>query len=301
MLMLAAAVLLPGLFWEHGPESAGALRQAGVDCVHVPAAQAAAWQKTGFCHHPSDRAEREKVPPPGVRWEIDVATATRAPWVDANGWRYERWRQGRFFCEVPRGAAALAAAEAFAYQADVLLRIDRPDLEAYGRTLTFLKRLEGPPLPPRANIAVVDDGSELAGEVLNLLARRNLLFRVVAAPDPQADLSVKAEQDDPSAQADQIRRRLTDEKRLLRLFGSDVVLARLTGDAARSRIHLLNYGPERVEGLRLRVLGSCAKGKLSALGYENAALEDYTAGARSTEFSIPEMERLRGGRFAPVR
>ena len=34
-------------------------------------------------------------------------------------------------------------------------------------------------LPAMANIGIVDDGSDETGEVMNLMARRNLLFRVV--------------------------------------------------------------------------------------------------------------------------
>ena len=36
-----------------------------------------------------------------------------------------------------------------------------------------------------ANIGIVDDGSPAMEEVLNMLTRRNLLYRVVTAPDPQ--------------------------------------------------------------------------------------------------------------------
>ena len=45
--------------------------------------------------------------------------------------------------------------------------------------LTFLEGLPAVDLPPVADLAVVDDGSAITGEVMNLLARRNLLFQVV--------------------------------------------------------------------------------------------------------------------------
>ena len=138
----------------------------------------------------------------------------------------------------------------------------------------------------------------MTGEVLNLLARRNLLARVVTAPDPKYELHVrigskeypKAQAADPSAFASLIRRKLTDEKRLLRLYGSDVVLGRLTGDVARVRVHLINYGGGKVEGLRVRVRGAYAHGALAAFGVKNAALVDYYAADDGTEFTIPEMD-----------
>ena len=42
-----------------------------------------------------------------------------------------------------------------------------------------------------ANIGIVDDGSPEMAEVLNLLSRRNLLYRVVTAPDPKLDLNIR--------------------------------------------------------------------------------------------------------------
>ena len=38
MLLLMLAAALPGLFWEQGPETAGALKTAGIECIAVPAA-----------------------------------------------------------------------------------------------------------------------------------------------------------------------------------------------------------------------------------------------------------------------
>ena len=79
---------------------------------------------------------------------------------------------------VPAGKAALAAAEAFAYGADAVLKIDPADLASVGAMLTFLDSAAAADLPPVADFAVVDDGSAVTGEVMNLLARRNLLFQV---------------------------------------------------------------------------------------------------------------------------
>ena len=60
---------------------------------------------------------------------------------------------------MPAGKAALAAAEAFAYGADVVLKIDPADLASVGAMLAFLETLPSADLPPVADFAVVDDGS----------------------------------------------------------------------------------------------------------------------------------------------
>ena len=57
--------------------------------------------------------------------------------------------------------------------------------------LRFIKSQEAPPMPELVNIGVVDDGSPAMGEVLNLLTRRNLLYKVVKEPDPGLDLNVQ--------------------------------------------------------------------------------------------------------------
>jgi hypothetical protein len=152
-------------------------------------------------------------------------------------------------------------------------------------------------MPPRANIGFVDDGSPVAGEVMNLLIRRNLLFRIVPAPDPNLDLNVRlgtpeyprAAAANPSEFAGMIRRKLTDEKRLLRVYGSEVVVARLAGDPTRARVQLLNYGAKKVEGLRVRVRGTYKSARLSAPG-SVPALTDFASADGATEFSVPALE-----------
>ncbi len=86
-----------------------------------------------------------------------------------------------------------------------------------------------------------------------------------------------------------VRRKLTDEKRLLRIYGSDVVIARLTGDSSHSRLHLLNSGGKTVEGLRVRLLGPYKSAKLSAPGGDTAA-SDLVAAGDAVEFSIPALD-----------
>ena len=83
-----------------------------------------------------------------------------------------------------------------------------------------------------------------------------------------------------------MRRPLTDEKRSLRLYGSEVVLARLVRDAGRARLHLLNYGGRPIDGLRVRLLGSWVPGEARAFGEARLAVEDLVAAGGATEFSL---------------
>jgi hypothetical protein len=223
-----------------------------------------------------------------------VASASVRPWVFANGWRFLRKPGGRYWGDVPAGKAALAAAEAFAYGADVVLAIDPADLEAFGRMRAFLSSVPDSSLPTAADIAVVDDGSPPVAEVLNLMARRNLLFEVVPKDAPDVVLNVRIgskefprkEAQNPETFALSVRRRLTDEKRSLRLYGSEVVLARLTRDAGHARLHLLNYGGRPIDGLRVRLLGSWVPGEARAFGEGRMAVEDLVSAEGVTEFSL---------------
>ena len=72
----------------------------------------------------------------------------------------------------------------------------------------------------------------------------------------------------PGTVAQVVRANLTDEKRSLRIYGSQVVVARLTASGGHVRLHLLNYaGADRkVEGIRVRVLGQYPKHQLALAG-----------------------------------
>jgi hypothetical protein len=285
------AVVLPALFWDRPPETADTLRKAGIERIAVPAGQEQAWRKLGFAATAFDRARAVQAVAPRVEYQMDVASATRVPWVDANGWRFEREPGRAFFYDVPAGSAALAAAEAFAYGVAAAIRAAPEDVAAFAGMLKFLREIDQPRLPARANIGVMDDGSGTMGEVLNLMARHNLLFQAIKAGDDKYDLNIRKVPVgvNPYEFAMQVRRDLTDEKRLVRIFGSNVVLVRLTGEGSRARVHLLNYGRAPVKGLRVRVLGSYAQGKLAAFGLPGEALEDYTVQDGATEFTIPEL------------
>lgn len=287
------AILLPTLFWDRPVATADALHKAGIERIFVPAGQEEAWRKQGFTVGAFDRAHAVQAVTPAVEYHLDVASATRVPWVDANGWRFEREPSRAYFYDVPAGGAAFAAAEAFAYGVDAGIRAVPQDAAPFARMLKFLGEIGRPNLPPMANIGVVDDGSDAMGELMNLMARHNLLFRVIPAPDAKYDVNITQipATADPYEYTMQMRRELTDEKRLLRIYGSNLVLARLTGDASGARVHLLNYGSATVKGLRLRVRGAYERGKVSAFGHPGAALEEYGVQDGATEFTISEVGR----------
>jgi hypothetical protein len=296
-LLLAA---LPCLFWPSGVESAPALKSAGIQRLCVPPDQAEAWRAAGFSVLPLDesqRASRETLPAPGIRPRVDRASPTRSPWVWASGWRFLRVPAGTYSYELPAGKAALAAAEAFAYGADAVLKVDPSDVESLGRMQSFLATLPEQALPDLADVAVVDDGGAALAEVLNLLARRNLLFRIVKQPAGDLSLSVKLgtaeyplrEAADPGALALKIRRQVGDEQRVLRIFGSEIVLARVTADASRLRLHLLNYGGRELEGLRIRLRGSYSEGAAFVAGQGRVVLEEFARTDAGTEFTLPTL------------
>jgi hypothetical protein len=166
-----------------------------------------------------------------------------------------------------------------------------------GAMFAFIKNLTGENYPPVADIGVVDDESPETGEVMNLLARRNLLFNVVAAPAPQFRVNIelgskeypKAEASNPSEFAQKIRQRLGDENRSLRVYGSETVICRLTGDGARARLSLLNYSGREVDGLRLRLRGSYGRAEARAFGLGRVEPEDFVNDETATEFSVPRL------------
>jgi hypothetical protein len=301
MTLLLWLAALPCLYWTQGADIAPSLKTAGIERLCVPSERADEWRNAGFSPvavSGGDLTVRDPLLPPGIKPRTDRASATRSPWVDANGWRFVRHPEGQYvYDDLPAGRAALAAAEAYAYGADAVLKIDPADLESLGKMMTFLSQLPANELPDLADLAVVDDGSGPLGEVLNLLVRRNLLFRIVKAPDPNFRVNVQLgtkeypmkEAGEPSALALKIRRQLTDAERTLRIFGNEGVIARLTGDAARLRVHLLNYGGRDIEGLRLRIRGERPDGELHVAGMGRVGLQERTVVDGGTEYTLPRL------------
>jgi hypothetical protein len=296
LALLVAA--LPVLYWDQPTTTAEDLRRAGIETLRVPQERVAEWGRAGFDASPltqEERSRRVTLKAPGIAARADLASATRRPWIDANGWRYLRQPDARYFETTPPGVAVLAAAEAFAHGADLVLAIDAADLEALGQALGFFRTLPEVRLPGIADLVVVDDGSFATAELMNLLARRNLLFRPAARATPEPPLVVefgsrvypKGESGNPDALALKIRAQLTDERRSLRLFGSEVVLARLAGDAGRLRLHLVNYGGRDVEGLRVRLRGAWTPGEAQVLQHGRLAVEAVLVQDGATEFSLP--------------
>jgi hypothetical protein len=296
-LLLAA---LPMIFWDQGPETAAALKQNGIQQVLVPAERLQVWKATGLVVRGITTAEwstLEEASAPGVDRQVRVASATRSPYLIANGWRFIRNRSGKYRYTLPAGKTALAAAESYAYGADTALQVEAADLEPAGKMLAFLRGLPVADLPGVSDLAVVDDQHPLVGEVMNLLARRNLLFAAVPAPDTRYPINIRIgskeypedEAANPSDFALKIRRQLTDERRSVRIYGSETVLCRLTGDSTRIRLHLLNYRGGKVDGLRIRLRGAFHKGQARGDQVGEIPLENFAVASGSTEFSIPMM------------
>jgi hypothetical protein len=242
-------------------------------------------------------ADTVRLPVPKVEYRINEASASRSPWIDANGWQLLRAPARRYYYDVPAASVALAAAEAFTYGAKADIHTETGGAAIFHRMLQFLREIPEHDLPAMANIGVIDDGAPDTGELMNLLSRRNLLYRIVAAPDAQLDLNIrlgskeypKSEAADPSRLAQKIRGKLTDEKRLLRVYGSDVVIARLAGTGDQVRIHLLNYANRPVTGLRVRVLGNYPDWHVAAYDKPDLKLENVATADGATEFTVPEM------------
>lgn len=275
MNLLLAAALLPCLIWDKGPPPS-----------NIPICPPA--------------ANRIKIPTPATSFRGHIASATRAPWVTSNGWRFLRQPDGNFSYDAPGHAAALAAGEAFSYQVHAGIHTDDQGLGPLGDMLAFLKSLPNEDLRPMVNIGFLDDGSPESGEFMNLLVRRDLLFKVVKSPVPKLDLTValgtpeypRSEAANPSLLAEKARAHLTDEKRLLRIYGSEVVIGRLLGNGTAARLLLLNYGAARnaVNGIRVRVLGSYPHQHAVQFGAPALDLQDVSVQNGATEFTVPELK-----------
>jgi hypothetical protein len=302
MLLLAAAAILPRLYWDAAPDTAADLKTAGIVHIALPAARADAWKGIeGIKIDIANPTGAVNMQAPSVDYRANQGTATRAPWLNANPWQFLRHPRATFLYQVRGQQAPLAAAEAYSYGADALIQSDAAGLGPLGQMLNFLRGIESADLPPVADIGFVDDGSDEAGEVLNLMTRGNLLVELVRPGAQGRKLTVQVgskdyprdqAQQNPGAVAHLVRANLTDDRRSLRLYGSQVVLGRVTGAGNRLRLELLNYaGAERkVDGLRVRVLGRYPNHRISAAGSPGEELLDYTVESDATEFTLPELK-----------
>lgn len=301
-MLFLLAVLLPSLYWQGGADTAPLLQKAGITHILVPASQAASWKNvSGIDVQVADLQGTVKLPAPGMSFRMSRASATRVPWVTSNGWQFMRLPKGRFYYDVNGGGAALAAAEAFCYGADAIIETDTSGIEPLGRMLKFLSTINSPDGTPVADIGFVDNGSPAAGEVMNLLVRDNLLFKLVASNEPDMKLTVRfgspeypaQEAKNPDVMEHKIRANLTDGRRSFRIYGTSIVVARLTEESGHSRLHLLNYGSAngaRVGAFRVRVLGSYQKGQLRSYDSPADQLIEYDAMPDATEFTVPNLK-----------
>lgn len=245
----------------------------------------------------ADTTAAVKLPPPRVQYRPNEASATTSPWIDANGWRILRAPGQRYFYNVPGNSAALAAAEAFAYGANAVVHTDQAGTDAFHRMLEFLRTVPDADLPLRANFGIIDDGSDETGELMNLMSRHNLLYKIVTAPDPHLDLNIKLgtkeypreKAANPDFLSHKLRAQLGDEKRLLRVYGSETVIVRLLGDSEHARVHILNYASRPVAGLRVRVLGIYRQQTVRSFAKPDLKLQDVSVENGATEFTVPEM------------
>ena len=305
MTTLPLALLMPLLFWEGGIDSAPALAKAGIQRIAVPPDHVQQWKTQQSAVGRTieirlfDPQSAVRLKPPSTRYESSVASASRAPWVESNGWRMLRERKAKFYYDASGSSSALAAAEAFMFGGDAAVQTDQAGFEPLCRMLAFLDAQGERGSPQLANIGYVDDGSRESAEVMNLFVLRNLLFKIVAQPDQNLDLTVqlgsakysKKDAMNPAHFAQLVRSDLTDEKRLLRIYGSTVVIGRLEGDANHVRVHLIICDPnaETPQGLRVRVRGVFPKYKAAVFGEPGAALNDFATDLMATEFTIPQL------------
>ncbi|HEX4229352.1 MAG TPA: hypothetical protein VHZ07_11835 [Bryobacteraceae bacterium] len=268
----------------------------------MPASQADSWKGlSGISVETANLKTTVKLPAPGITYHMNQASASRVPWIDSNGWRFMRQPHARFFYDVNGATAALAAAEAFCYGSSALVQTGQSGLAPLAAMLKFLAATGQTAEPEVADIGFIDDGSAIDAEVMNLLVRDNLLFRIVRAPNPNLKLTVRIgskkypanEAKNPDLMEHKIRANLGDERRLIRLYGTSIVVARVTGKPGKLRLHLLNYGAgkgARVAEFRVRILGRYSKVQLHSFDSPDDHVVDYSPGADATEFTIPGLK-----------
>jgi hypothetical protein len=278
------------------------LRDAGITHVLVPASEAESWKGVaGIDVQIADRQGAVKLAAPGITFHMRESSASRVPWVTSNGWQFIRHPRGRFYYDASGNGSALAAAEAFCYGANAMVQTDTSGLKPFGDMLKFLASVNAPQGPPLADIGFVDDGSSPAGELMNLLVRDNLLFKLVGAPDPDLRVTVQLgskeypmqEAKNPDVLVHKIRADLTDARRRVRIYGTSIVIARVTEESGGLRLHLLNYGSAkgtRVEAFRVRVLGHYPKAQLHSFNDGNEQPTEYTLQSDATEFTVPDLK-----------
>ena len=301
-MLLLLFGLVPSLFWPGATGTAPKLQQAGITHIAVPASQANLWKKvSGISVETVDLNQTVKLPSPGVSFHMSEASASRVPWISSNGARIMRQPDAHFSYDVKGNTAALAAAEAFAYGSAAVVETDTDGLQPLADMLKFLRSIERPVRPGIADVGFIDDGSPTDLEVMNLLVRDNLLFKIVHSPSPNLKLNVRigtkqypaAEAKNPDLMEHKIRSNLTDARRTIRIYGTSIVVARVTGTPGKLRLHLLNYGAgegTRIGEFRVRVLGRYSKAELHSFERSGDHVIDYSPESDATEFTVPGLK-----------
>lgn len=288
MALFFAPVLATVLLWVEGnPQPL----PPGISCVATTREYAPVWRPLAPCVEEWDPAKVQKLPSPMVRYRYNVASASSAPWLDSNGWRYMRaagpMAQAPLLVKSAKGKGALAASEALTYRAKVAIQAEPAEWAAIAAIAQWGEANLAKEAKPSANFTFVDDGSAMAGENLNLLQRRNLQFQV-AAKAPAGGMVVLPKEGDPAEYAYNVRQKVGDEKRLLRIYGSEVVLGRMyhlpNGGA---ELHLLNYSERTIEGVRFRAIGKFKS--ISVLYPQSAKAVDQLADGTAAEATIEKM------------
>jgi hypothetical protein len=222
-----------------------------------------------------------------VRYRMNMAMATSSPWVDSNLWRYQRNPQASYLCDVKGKSVVTALAEGYSTGVKLALQIAPEQQADFDKMTAFLKQIPEGPSKPWVNFTVSDDGSVQAGEVMNLLSRRSISYSVV----PKGDYALNAKMTNAYEAMQDIREKLGDDKRVLRIMGSELTLAVAAREGNRVRVHFINYGQRPVDHLRIRVLGAFPQSSIKAHLYGDIAtkIKDFEAGKDYTEFTLESL------------
>ena len=154
---------------------------------------------------------------------------------------------------------------------------------------------------------IIDDGSAASGEVMNLMVRDNLLFRLVSAPDRRLKVNVKLgtkeypmeDAKNPGTVAHLVRANLGDEKRSLRVYGSQVVVARLTaanGKASAAPVELRGRESESGWDSRAGTRRIFRSTELRVAGHRGSSFIDYSVEQRRHRVYASGVEDFCGDR-----
>ncbi len=237
----------------------------------------------------TDTSKFVTVRAPGIEMRRNMAMATSAPWVDSNIWQFRRAPSKSYFSDVTGKSVALAMAEAHSQGVELALRTTPDQRKEYEAMAAFLRTVPEGPTAVWANLAVTDDGSDAAGEALNLLSRRNLLF--TTKPGAKADLKLKADKSitNPYDFAQEARQKLGEDKRLVRLYGSEITIADLRREGNKVRLSLIQYGRRPSDAPRIRVRGHYSNVRALVYGTGEMQVTDLTTDGAYTEFTLPSL------------